>query len=142
MKMSERGIFLFPEARRLNEFSRPRIRPKTPEFGSKRTPPLRSTVPTVQRHMAYFAHSSTPNARSLSHSPSAPPPSFPQSPYPPRSLVSDERTHPHRPRLVVYHSTCRPLSSSRLAVVTPLNNPGGPEGDTVTVAEKLLNTEY
>ena len=25
---------------------------------------------------------------------------------------------------------------------TPLNNPGGPEGDTVTVAEKLLNTEY
>ncbi len=31
---------------------------------------------------------------------------------PPRSLVRDERTHPHRPRLVVYHSTCRPLSSS------------------------------
>ena len=29
-----------------------------------------------------------------------------------------------------------------VAVVTPLNNPGGPEGDTVTVAEKLLNTEY
>ncbi len=29
-----------------------------------------------------------------------------------------------------------------MAVVTPLNNPGGPEGDTVTVAEKLLNTEY
>ncbi len=28
------------------------------------------------------------------------------------SLVRDERTHPHRPRLVVYHSTCRPLSSS------------------------------
>ena len=26
--------------------------------------------------------------------------------------VRDERTHPHRPRLVVYHSTCRPLSSS------------------------------
>jgi hypothetical protein len=31
---------------------------------------------------------------------------------PERSLVRDERTHPHRPRLVVYHSTCRPLSSS------------------------------
>jgi len=45
------------------------------------------------------------------HSPSAPPPSFPQSPYPPCSLVRDELTHPHRPRLVVYHSTCRPLSS-------------------------------
>ena len=28
------------------------------------------------------------------------------------ALVRDERTHPHRPRLVVYHSTCRPLSSS------------------------------
>jgi hypothetical protein len=25
---------------------------------------------------------------------------------------SDERTHPHRPRLVVSHSTCPPLSSS------------------------------
>jgi hypothetical protein len=29
-----------------------------------------------------------------------------------------------------------------MGVVTPLNNPGGPEGDTVAVAEKLLNTEY
>jgi hypothetical protein len=28
-----------------------------------------------------------------------------------------------------------------MAVVTPLNNPGGPEGDTVTVDEQLLNTE-
>jgi hypothetical protein len=28
-----------------------------------------------------------------------------------------------------------------MGVVTPLNNPGGPEGDTVTVAEKLLNTD-
>ena len=26
--------------------------------------------------------------------------------------------------------------------VTPLNNPGCPEGDTVTVDEQLLNTEY
>ena len=57
-------------------------------------------------------HSSTPTARSLSHSPSAPPPSFTQSPYPPRSLVRDEQTHPHRPWLVVSHSTCPPLSSS------------------------------
>jgi len=57
-------------------------------------------------------HSSTPNARSLSHSPSAPTPSFTQSPYPPRSLVRDEQTHPHRPRLVVSHSTCPALSSS------------------------------
>jgi len=28
------------------------------------------------------------------------------------SLVRDERTHPHRPRLVVSHSTCPTLSSS------------------------------
>ena len=48
---------------------------------------------------------------SLSHSPSAPPPSFTQSPYPPRSLVRDGQTHPHRPRLVVSRSTCPPLSS-------------------------------
>ena len=27
----------------------------SPEFGSKRTPHLRSTVPNVQRHKAYFA---------------------------------------------------------------------------------------
>jgi len=39
------------------------------------------------------------------------PPSFTQSPYPPRSLVRDGQTHPHRPRLVVSHSTCPPLSS-------------------------------
>ena len=32
-------------------------------------------------------------------------------PTPPRSLVRDEQTHPHRPRLVVSHSTCPPLSS-------------------------------
>ena len=31
---------------------------------------------------------------------------------------------------------------ARYSPHTPLNNPGGPEGDTVTVAEKLLNTEY
>jgi hypothetical protein len=31
---------------------------------------------------------------------------------PPRSLVRDGQTHPHRPRLVVSHSTCPPLSSS------------------------------
>jgi hypothetical protein len=30
---------------------------------------------------------------------------------PPRSLVRDGQTHPHRPRLVVSHSTCPPLSS-------------------------------
>ena len=29
-----------------------------------------------------------------------------------------------------------------MAVVTPLNNFLGPEGDTVTVDEQLLNTQY
>jgi hypothetical protein len=46
------------------------------------------------------------HAPSRTHSPSAPPPSFTQSPYPPSSLVRDEQTHPHRPRLVVSQSTC------------------------------------
>ena len=35
---------------------------------------------------------------------------------------------------------CR-RSGDRRAAIRPVN-PGGPEGDTVTVAEKLLNTEY
>jgi hypothetical protein len=56
--------------------------------------------------------SRTPNARSLSRSPSSPPPSFTQSPSPPRSLVRDGQTSPHRPRLVVSRSTCPPLSPS------------------------------
>jgi hypothetical protein len=48
-------MFLFPEGHGLNEKPRPLIRTTTPEFGSKRTPHLCSTVPNVQRHMAYFA---------------------------------------------------------------------------------------
>jgi hypothetical protein len=52
------------------------------------------------------------NARSLSHFPSSPPPSFSQSPSPPRSLVRDGQTSPHRPQLVVSRSTCPPLSPS------------------------------
>jgi len=48
-----------------------------------------------------------------------------ESPFKFVAKVRDEQTHPR-----CHH------------VVTPLNNPGGPEGDTVTVAEKLLNTEY
>jgi len=38
--------------------------------------------------------------------------SFTQSPFPPRSLVREGQTSPHRPRLVVSHSTCPPLSPS------------------------------
>jgi hypothetical protein len=56
--------------------------------------------------------SRTPNARALSRSPSSPPPSFIQSPSPPRSLMRDGQTSPHRPRLVVSRSTCPPLPPS------------------------------
>jgi len=41
---------------------------------------------------------------------SPPPPSFTQSPSPPRSLVRDGQTSPHRPRLVVSRSTCPPIT--------------------------------
>ena len=46
-------------------------------------------------------HSNSPSARSLSRFPFPPPPSFTQSPSPPRSLVRDGQTSPHSPRLVV-----------------------------------------
>jgi hypothetical protein len=49
------------------------------------------------------------NARSLSHLTFSPPPSFTQSPSPPRSLVRDGQTSPHRPRLVLSRSTCPPI---------------------------------
>jgi hypothetical protein len=65
-----------------------------------------------QPRCAGLWHSRSPSARSLSRSPSSPPPSFTQSPSPPRSLVRDGQTSPHRPRLVVSRSTCPPLSPS------------------------------
>jgi hypothetical protein len=39
-------------------------------------------------------------------------PPFTHYPSPPRSLVCGGQTSPHKPRLVVSHSTCPPLSSS------------------------------
>ena len=55
--------------------------------------------------------SRTSNARSLSRSPSSSQPPFvTQSPFLPRSLVRDGQTSPHRPRLVVSHSTRPPQS--------------------------------
>jgi hypothetical protein len=54
-------------------------------------------------------HSSRPSARSFTRSPSSPPPSFTQSLFPPRSLVRDGQTSPHRSRLVVSRSTCEDL---------------------------------
>jgi hypothetical protein len=57
-------------------------------------------------------HSSSPSSRSLSCSPSHPPPSFTQSTSPPRSQVCDGQTSPHRPLLVVPRNTCPPVSPS------------------------------
>jgi hypothetical protein len=53
-----------------------------------------------------------PNARSLSRSPSSPPPPFTQSPFPPtpRSLEREGQTSLQKPRLVVSH---------RLMMATP-----------------------
>jgi hypothetical protein len=45
-------------------------------------------------------------------SPSSRHPPFTQYPFPPRSLVCGGQTSPHKPRLVVSHSACPPLSSS------------------------------
>ena len=51
---------------------------------------------------------------SLSHfsSPSSHHPPFTHYPFPLRSLVCGGQPSPHKPRLVVSHSTCPPLSSS------------------------------
>jgi hypothetical protein len=45
-------------------------------------------------------------------SPSSRHPPFTHYPFPPRSLVCGGQASPHKPRLVVSHSTCPPLSSS------------------------------
>ena len=71
-----------------------------------------------QPQCRWLWHSSSPSAHSLSRSPSPPPPSFTQSPSPPR-LVRDGQTSPHRPRLVVSHSTCPPLSSPPTRIIGP-----------------------
>ena len=56
-----------------------------------------------------WIHSHTPPRM---RSPSSCHPLFTHYPFPPRSLVCDGQPSPHKPRLVVSHSTCPPLSSS------------------------------
>ena len=56
-----------------------------------------------------WIHSHTPPR---TRSPSSRPPPFTHYPFPPRSLVCGGQPSPHKPRLVVSHSTCPPLSSS------------------------------
>jgi hypothetical protein len=78
---------------------------------SRSTCPPLSPSPLEQLYDRYCSNKHT---RSLSRSPSSPPPSFTvtQSPSPPRLLVRDGQTRPHRPRLVVSRSTCPQLSPS------------------------------
>ena len=56
-----------------------------------------------------WIHSHTPPR---THSPSSRHPPFTHYPFPLRSLVCGGQPSPHKPRLVVFHSTCPPLSSS------------------------------
>jgi hypothetical protein len=56
-----------------------------------------------------WIHSHTPPR---TRSPSSRHPPFTHYPFPPRSLVCRGQPSPHKPRLVVSHSTCPPLSSS------------------------------
>jgi hypothetical protein len=55
-----------------------------------------------------WIHSHTPRTRS----PSSRHPPFTHYPFPLRSLVCGGQPSPHKPRLVLSHSTCPPLSSS------------------------------
>ena len=50
--------------------------------------------------------------RSFTRTPSSRHPPFTQYPFPPRLLVCGGQTNPHKPRLVVPHSTCPSLSPS------------------------------
>jgi len=69
--------------------------------------------------------------------PSSRHPPFTHYPFPPRSLVCGGQTSPHKPRLVVSHSTCPPLSSSPHAhsfvLLQYKQQPGTAGGLVVTV---------
>ena len=96
---------------------------------------------TFQRHLRSLVwvgvrvwdwiHSHTPPR---TRSPSSRHPPFTHYPFPPRSLVCGGQPSPHKPRLVVSHSTCPPLSSSPhahsfvLGTAVINNNPDGPVG--------------
>jgi hypothetical protein len=97
-------------------------------FTSTHTPPPHTGFPMsahlsrlrlFQRHLRSLVwawvwvwdwiHSHTPPR---TRSPSSRHPPFTHYPFPPRSLMCGGQASPHKPRLVVSHSTCPPLSSS------------------------------
>jgi hypothetical protein len=89
-----------------------------------------------------WIHSHTPPR---TRSPSSRHPHFTHYPFPLRSLVCSGQTSPHKPRLVVSHSTCPPLSSSPHAnsfvlgtAVLNTHTPGTAPG---TVRARPLTTE-
>ncbi len=88
----------------------------THRFPDERTPieamPLSATSTELVRVGVWvwdWIHSHTPPR---TRSPSSRHPLFTHYPFPPRSLVCGGQASPHKPRLVVSHSTCPPLSSS------------------------------
>ena len=74
-----------------------------------RSPSNGKVLVLLQRSVAaYFPRF----ARPFTRSPSSRQPPFTQCPFPTRSLVRDEQTSPHKPRLVVSQRTCPPPSPS------------------------------
>ena len=103
-----------------------------------------SNIPLPPREQLYNRYCSNKQQPVLTmHAPSwralfqVPPPFFTRSPFRPCSLVREGQTSPHKPRLVVSHSTCPPLSPSPHANgfvigTAALNNnysSGGDKGD-------------
>ena len=88
----------------------------THRFPDERTPieamPLSATSTELVRVGVWvwdWIHSHTPPR---TRSPSSRHPLFTHYPFPPQPLVCGGQPSPHKPRLVVSHSTCPPLSSS------------------------------
>ena len=83
---------------------------------------LSTQAPKTTATASWFSRNSTASMRHSSETrfpprrlpalKTTPPPPFTQYLSPPRSLVRDGQTSPLRPRLVVYRSTCPPLSPS------------------------------
>jgi hypothetical protein len=80
--------------------------------GSSRVPPLSATSAELGLGLGLGLGLDSLHTPSRTRSPSSRHPPFTHLPFPPRSLVCCGQPSPHKPRLVVSHSTCPPLSSS------------------------------